>query len=87
VISKEEVMDEIELTAEQELDAKRIEDVVMAGTRAEIRRMSRLLASKSAGQLLGETEFTLRDAVHRIGARAIDAALAEPKKGGTKGPA
>lgn len=76
-----------ELTAEQEAEAQRIADLVMARTRVEALELGRMLASKSHGQLLGETEFQVRDAVHRIGAVAIDAALEERKKGGTKGPA
>lgn len=80
-------MDELILTAEQEAEAARIEDVVMGAARVEVRRMARLLASKQNRELLGETEFTLRDAVHRIAARGIDAALAERKKGGTEDPA
>jgi hypothetical protein len=76
-----------ELTAEQEAEARRIADLVMARTRVEALELGRMLASKSNGQLLGETEFRVRDAVHRIGAVAIDAALEERKKGGTKGPA
>jgi hypothetical protein len=77
-------MDEIDLTAEQEADAKRIEDIVKAGAAAEIRRIARLLASRSDRELLGQTEFQVRDAVHRIGARAMDAALEGRKKRGTK---
>jgi hypothetical protein len=46
-----------------------------------------LLASKPNRELLGHTEFQIRDACHRIGACAVDAALEERKKGGTKGRA
>lgn len=77
-------MDEIILTPEQEADAQRIEDIVKGGAAAEIRKISRLLASRSDRELLGQTEFQVRDAVHRIGARAIDAALEGRKKRGTK---
>ena len=35
--------------------------------------------------LLGETKFLIRDAVHRLGAEGIDAALAERKKKGYQG--
>jgi len=92
-------MDEIILTAEQEAEAERIEDNALAGDRlkaaatVEIRRMARLLASKENRHLFGETEFQgprgrpLRDAVHRIAARGMDAAVAERKKRGTKDPA
>jgi hypothetical protein len=76
-------MDELNLTPDQEAEAERIEDILLAGMRVEARRMARLLASRSNRELLGETEFQLRDAVHRIGARGIDAALEERKKRGT----
>lgn len=77
-------MDEIELTPEQEQEAKQIEDILSGAARVEIHRISRLLASKGNPELLGETEFRVREAVHRLGARAIDAALSERKKRGTK---
>ena len=80
-------MDAIELTPEQEEDAARIRDVLLAGMRVEAERMARLLASKDDSRLLGETEFRIRDSCHRIGARAIDAALEGRKKGGTAGRA
>jgi hypothetical protein len=80
-------MDEVKLTAEQEAEANRIEDILKAQAAVEIRGIARLLASKSNHELLGETEFRMRDAVHRIGARGIDAALAERKKGGIADPA
>ena len=35
----------------------------------------------------GQTEFEVRDRVHKIGAKAFETALDERKKGGTKGPA
>ena len=75
-------MDEFKLTAEQEAEAARIEDLLKAQAAVEVKRIARLLASKANRQLLGETEFQIRDAVHRLGARAIDAALSERKKGG-----
>ena len=80
-------MDEFKLTAEQEAEAARIEDLLKAQAAVEVKRIARLLASKENRRLLGETEFQIRDAVHRLGARAIDAALSERKKGGTAGPA
>lgn len=78
---------ELDLTPEQEAEAQRIEDILKAGAAVEIRQIARLLASKSNRELLGKTEFRVREAVHRIGARGIDAALEERKKGGTKGRA
>jgi hypothetical protein len=43
------------------------------------------MASRANGQLFGETEFLMRDAVHRLGAEGIDIALHERKKRGTEG--
>jgi hypothetical protein len=78
---------EIELTAEQEEEAARIQDILMAKARVESRFISRLLVSKPNRELFGETEFQIRDAVHRLAATGIDAALSERKKKGTKGRA
>ena len=46
--------------------------------------LARLLAAKDDRDLLGATEFAVRDRVHRLGAEALEAALAERKKGGTE---
>lgn len=73
-----------ELTAEEEAQAQRIADIVMARTRVEALELGRMLATKSNGELFGQTEFQVRDAVHRIGAVALDAALEERKKRGIK---
>jgi hypothetical protein len=80
-------MEEIVLTPEQEAEAEQIEDILKAKAAAEIRFIARLLASKANRELLGATEFRIRDAVHRLGAAGIDAALSERKKGGTRGRA
>lgn len=77
-------MDEIVLTPEQEAEAEQIEDILKAKAAAEIRFIARLLASKANRELLGATEFRIRDAVHRLGAAGIDAALSERKKRGTR---
>lgn len=79
-------MHEIDLTPEQEEEAKRIEDNLKAAAAVEIRQIARLLASKDNRHLFGETEFQVRDAVHRIAARGLDAALNERKKRGTADP-
>jgi hypothetical protein len=49
-------------------------------------RVTQLLDSRPNDQLLGQTEFLLRDAVHRAGALALEAALDGRKKGGTRAP-
>ena len=75
------------LTPEQQAEARRIEDILMEASREEIRAIAELMASKPDNKLLGKTEFEVRDGVHKIGAKAIETALNERKKGGTKGPA
>jgi hypothetical protein len=80
-------MAELNLTPEQEAQAQRLTDLVMTRTREEVLQMNRLLLSKPDRELLGATEFEIRDRVHTIGARVMETALNERKKGGTKGPA
>lgn len=80
-------MSQQSLSAEQEAEAQRIFEVLQASTQQDLRALARLLASKPDRELLGKTEFEVRDRVHAIGARAIETALSERKKGGTKGRA
>ena len=74
------------LTPEQQDEAQRIERILMESVRDDIRSIAELMVSKPDRQLLGQTEFEVRDLVHKIGAKAIETALDERKKGGTKGP-
>ena len=78
-------MCEIDLTSEQEMEAQRIAKVVMELTQDEALRLGRMLAGKKNSELFGQTEFEVRDAVHRIGAAVFESALQERKKRGIKG--
>ena len=80
-------MDHLKLTAEQEREAERITDILLGAMRVEARNIGRLLASKGNRELFGQTEFQLRDILLGLGARAVDAALLERKKGGMQDPA
>lgn len=80
-------MDEVLLTTEQEEEARRMEDILLAKLRAEIRLIARAQAAKRTRDLLGENEFQLRDAGRSLMARVVETALAERKKGGTRAPA
>ena len=80
-------MSDSSLTPEQEAEAQRLRELLAEAFVAEAEHLARLLASKSDAQLLGRTEFEVRDAVHRLGAKAIQTALQERKKGGTAGRA
>jgi hypothetical protein len=75
------------LTAEQEQEAEALFQRLQHAYLDEARRVARLLASKPNERLLGKTEFELRDALHRLGAKTLETALEGRKKGGTKGPA
>jgi hypothetical protein len=75
------------LTPEQQAEAERITEILMETARREVQDIAELLASKQDHQILGKTEFEVRDRVHKIGAKAIETALNERKKGATKGPA
>lgn len=75
------------LTTEQAAEAERLFQALRPLLEDELRQLTRLLASKPDDKLLGKAEFEVRDRVHRIGAKAIEAALNGRKKGGTRGPA
>ena len=75
------------LSPEQAKRAEQILQSLRQETEADLRGLAELLASKEDGQILGATEFEVRDRVHKIGAKAIETALNERKKGGTKGRA
>jgi hypothetical protein len=75
------------LTPEPAETADRIFHSLQQAVASDLRSLAELLASKPDRQLLGQTEFAVRDRVHKIGVKAIETALEERKKGGTKGPA
>lgn len=59
-------------TPQQEEEARRIKEKVLAAVDQEVEQMAQLMASKEDDQLFGKTEFELRDIVHRIGAKALE---------------
>jgi hypothetical protein len=75
------------LTREQIDLAERIYQTLRQATDSDLRCLAELLASKPDRQLLGQTEFEVRDIVHDLGATALETALNERKKGATKDPA
>jgi len=76
-----------ELTPEQTAEAERIYEELRRDSDGELRRIARLLASKSDSQLFGATEYEVRDLVHEVGAKAMRTAAEGRKKGGTRDPA
>jgi hypothetical protein len=76
-----------QLSPEQAKRAEQIFQTLRQETEADLRGLAELLASKEDGQILGATEFEVRDRVHKIGAKAIETALNQRKKGGIEGRA
>jgi hypothetical protein len=79
-------MPRTELTPEQQAEADRLYAALTAAAAADLRELAQLLASKADHDLLGPTEFQVRDLVHRVGAKALETALAERKKRATTAP-
>ena len=74
-------------SAAHQEEIERLFQLLQAPFLAEARHLAELLASKDTPQLLGQTEHQVRDGLHRLGATALQTALHERKKGGTRGPA
>jgi hypothetical protein len=75
------------LPEDQARRAEQLFDSLMAAAEHDLRAAAELLATKPDGQLFGATEFQLRDLVLRIGAKALQTAAEQRKKGGTSDPA
>jgi hypothetical protein len=78
-------MTELPLTPEQEAEAQVLFQRLKAAFEREALQLARLMASKEDRQLLGGTEFEVRDQVHRLGAQVLETVLQERKKKGTRG--
>ena len=76
-----------DLTPEQQADADRLHAALVSAAATDLRELAELLATKDDRTMFGATEFAVRDIVLRVGAKAVEAALAGRKKGGTTGPA
>jgi hypothetical protein len=77
----------MDLRPEQKAEAQHLFEALQQPFLDEARRLAELLASKADAQLLGKTEFEVREAVHRLGANAIQTALEGRKKRGIRGRA
>ena len=75
------------LTPDQAELSDRIYQALRQAADSNLRSLADLLASKPDQHLLGRTEFEVRDQVHQIGVKALQAALDERKKGATNAPA
>jgi hypothetical protein len=73
-----------DLTPEQEAHAQELAQTMLKALEGDVLQMTRLLASKPDHQVLGQTEFQIRDLVHQIGAKALQAELEARQKKVTK---
>ena len=76
----------VELDSEQLAESERIFQEIRGPFEEEARRLAMLMASKQTKDLLGQTEFEVRDRVHALGAQVLETTAAERvKKGGLSG--
>jgi hypothetical protein len=73
-----------DLTPEQEAHAQELARTLSKILEADLLQRTRLLASQPDDQVLGQTEFQIRDIVHKIGAKAIQAELDARQKKATE---
>ena len=76
-----------DLTPDQQAESDRIHAAMLQAAESDLRALADVLATKGDADTFGATEFTLRDIVLRVAAKAVEAALEGRKKGGTTGPA
>jgi len=66
-------------------EKERIKALFLEAAERDADAIAELLAASATGDLLGKTEFALRDAVLRLGAKTLESAANErAKKKGTK---
>ena len=73
----------VELDDKQQDEAKRIFTAIRGTFEEEAMRLAKLMASKQTKEIFGKTEFEVRDRIHALGARLLEATAEERvKKGG-----
>ena len=73
------------LSPEREAEAQQLAQALRQAADEEFLAMARVLVATDEATLFGDTEFHLRDLVHRLGAKAYQTFLAQ-KKTATAGP-
>ena len=74
------------LPEDQARRAAQLYESLKAATEHDLKAIAELLATRPDDQLFGQTEFDLRQLVHRLGAEALQTAAQQRKKGGIKVP-
>ena len=75
----------LQLPPEQEAEAQVLCQRLKGAFAREALQVARVMASKEDRQLLGRTEFAVRDPVHRLGAQGWERVFQEGKKKGIRG--
>jgi hypothetical protein len=87
VLAEESIMSfQQPLTPELEAQAQELLTHLRSRTDEDLLALARLLVSKADHEIFGETEFQVRDIVHRLGAKALETHLAQKKTTATKAP-
>ena len=63
------------LSSQQLLEAKQLEAKIRLAIDKEVAALAQLLVAKDDKDLFGQTEFEVRDLVHRIGTKAYEERL------------
>jgi hypothetical protein len=75
------------LPPDQAAHAAQIRQALQQAFDTGLDRLAALLATRPDSQLLGQTEFDVRERVHALGAKAVETAANVRKKGATEAPA
>jgi hypothetical protein len=75
----------VPLTAEQQAEAERIHAASLAAAADDLRELADTLARTTDATIFGANEYTVRDIVLRVGAKALEVALEGRKKGAATG--
>ena len=75
------------LTADQQADAARLHAALLEAAAGALRGLAETLAATADETIFGATEFVVRDLVLGLGAKAVEAALADRAKKATTGAA
>lgn len=67
------------LSAEQEAQAQELAAHITEALASDVLAIARLLVSRTGTHTFGQTEFQLRELVHRAGAKALEISLAQKK--------
>jgi hypothetical protein len=69
----------LELTVDQEAQAQELATHITEAIASDVLRIARLLVAKDTRHTFGQSEFQVRDIVHRIGAKALETSLSQKK--------